>query len=90
MQKESDYRTNSRVQGPSLREWPSRGDGERTTTPVTGEKFRFLFLFDRGQMKVRLATRDGREVAGCQRLVKIFDFGFPFGTERLTTEEGTI
>jgi hypothetical protein len=56
MQKESDYRTNSRVQGPSLPEWPSRGDGERITTPVTGEKFRFLFLF---------------------------------GTERLTTEEGT-
>jgi hypothetical protein len=38
------------------------GDGDRTTTPATGEKFRFRFRFG-GEMKVRLATRDGREVA---------------------------
>ena len=32
------------------------GDGERTTTPVTDEKFRFRFRFG-GAMKIRLSTR---------------------------------
>jgi len=46
-----------RALGPP-QEWRrTAGDGDRTTTPAKGKKFRFLFLF---------------------------------GTERLTTEEGTL